>query len=122
MRRYFVNPFREEGKWFKGNVHAHSTGSDGTRTPEQLVELYTGAGYDFLSITDHGVVTDVEGLGNAGFLLIPGEEMCIGRTHADALYHIVIPSSLAEAVIDLGGAEGGLESLKIGAGNPPRHG
>ena len=89
MRRIFVNPFREEGKWFKGNVHAHSTCSDGTRTPEQLVELYSGAGYDFLSITDHGVVTDVEGLGNAGFLLIPGEEMCIGRSHADTPYHIV---------------------------------
>jgi len=61
MRRYFVNPFREEGRWFKGNVHTHSTASDGTRTPEQLVKIYREAGYDFLSITDHSVVTDVEG-------------------------------------------------------------
>ena len=89
MRRYFVNPFREEGRWFKGNVHTHTTGSDGTRTPEQLVKIYSEAGYDFLSITDHSRVTDVEGLENAGFLLIPGEEMCIGRTHAATPYHLV---------------------------------
>ena len=89
MRRYFVNPFREEGRWFKGNVHAHSTGSDGTRTPEQLLEIYSGAGYDFLSITDHSIVTDIDGLGGTDFLLIPGEEMCIGRTHASTLFHIV---------------------------------
>lgn len=89
MRRYFVNPFREEGRWFKGNVHTHSTASDGTRTPEQLVKIYREAGYDFLSITDHSVVTDVEGLGEPGFLLIPGEEMCIGRTHANQPFHIV---------------------------------
>ena len=89
MRRYFVNPFREEGRWFKGNVHTHSTASDGTRTPEQLVEIYSDAGYDFLSITDHSVVTDVEGLGDPSFLLIPGEEMCIGRTHANQPYHLV---------------------------------
>ena len=89
MRRYFVNPFREEGRWFKGNVHTHSTASDGTRTPEQLVEIYGGAGYDFLSITDHSVVTDVDGLGNPGFLLIPGEELCVGRTHSNQPYHIV---------------------------------
>jgi hypothetical protein len=89
MKRYFVNPFREEGRWFKGNVHTHSTASDGTRTPEQLVKIYREAGYDFLSITDHSVVTDVEGLGEPGFLLIPGEEMCIGRTHANQPFHIV---------------------------------
>ncbi|MBA7601500.1 hypothetical protein ES703_08575 [subsurface metagenome] len=89
MRRYFVNPFREEGRWFKGNVHTHSTASDGTRTPEQLVETYREAGYDFLSITDHSVVTDVKGLGDPSFLLIPGEEMCIGRTHANQPFHIV---------------------------------
>ena len=89
MRRFFVNPFNEKGRWFKGNVHTHSTESDGTRTPGQLVDLYSKAGYDFLSITDHGVVTDIEGLGRGGLLLIPGEEICVGRTHADTPYHLV---------------------------------
>jgi hypothetical protein len=89
MKRSFINPFKEKGRWFKGNVHTHSTCSDGTKTPKQLVELYSIAGYDFLSITDHSIVTDIEGLGDNNFLLIPGEEICIGKSHAATPYHIV---------------------------------
>jgi hypothetical protein len=89
LKRNFVNPFKARGKWYKGNVHAHTTVSDGTRTPETLVDIYREAGYDFLSITDHSIVADTTGLGGSGFLLIPGEEICIGRSHAGTLYHIV---------------------------------
>jgi predicted metal-dependent phosphoesterase TrpH len=89
MKRSFVNPFKETGKWFKGNVHAHTTHSDGTRTPEQLVEIYREAGYHFLSITDHSVVTDTGGLEGEGLLLIPGTEMCVGRSHANTTFHLV---------------------------------
>jgi PHP domain/PHP-associated len=37
----------------RGNLHAHTTFSDGVRTPAALVEEYEGRGYDFLAITDH---------------------------------------------------------------------
>jgi hypothetical protein len=37
----------------KGNLHAHTTFSDGVRTPSQLVSAYEKRGYDFLAITDH---------------------------------------------------------------------
>jgi PHP domain len=37
----------------KGNLHAHTTFSDGVRTPAQLVAAYEKRGYDFLAITDH---------------------------------------------------------------------
>lgn len=87
--RDFINPFRKEGRWFKGNVHTHSTGSDGTKSPNQLVDLYRDAGYDFLSITDHSRVTDIDGLGKSRLLLIPGEEICAGCSQADTLFHIV---------------------------------
>ena len=89
MKRRFVNPFEAPGRWYKGNVHAHTTISDGTRTPKKLVEIYRDAGYDFLSITDHSVVADTRSLGDPGFLLIPGEEICVGRSHAGTLYHLV---------------------------------
>ncbi len=89
MIRTFVNPFEAEGEWFKGNIHTHSTISDGTRTPPKLVEIYKKAGYDFLSITDHSVVTDIENLEDRGILLIPGEEICVGRSNANTFYHIV---------------------------------
>jgi hypothetical protein len=37
----------------KGNLHAHSTLSDGLLTPEAVVAAYEALGYDFLAITDH---------------------------------------------------------------------
>jgi len=89
LRRLFVDPFKAKGSWYKGNIHTHSAESDGTRSPEQLVSMYLEGGYDFLSITDHSVVTDVTGLGGRGLLLIPGEELCVGRSRAGTHYHLV---------------------------------
>ena len=39
--------------WLKGNLHTHTTVSDGRCTPEEVIALYKGKGYDFLAITDH---------------------------------------------------------------------
>lgn len=43
------------GGWFKGNVHMHTTHSDGRLTVAEAAEFYAGRGYDFISITDHMV-------------------------------------------------------------------
>jgi hypothetical protein len=37
----------------RGNLHAHTTFSDGVRQPQRLVAEYDALGYDFLAITDH---------------------------------------------------------------------
>jgi hypothetical protein len=37
----------------KGNLHAHTTLSDGRRPIEQVIARYRELGYDFLAITDH---------------------------------------------------------------------
>jgi hypothetical protein len=37
----------------RGNLHAHTTFSDGALSPHRLVEAYERLGYDFLAITDH---------------------------------------------------------------------
>ena len=43
-----------EGKpFFKGNLHCHTTVSDGKLTPEEAEKFYREHGYDFLAITDH---------------------------------------------------------------------
>lgn len=39
--------------YLRGNLHAHTTFSDGARAPQRLVEEYEALGYDFLAITDH---------------------------------------------------------------------
>ena len=39
--------------FLKGNLHAHTTFSDGVRSPQALIAEYESRGYDFLAITDH---------------------------------------------------------------------
>jgi hypothetical protein len=63
----------------KVNLHAHTTYSDGTFTPAQLVNIYKDAGYDVLAITDHSTVAGygeayTEGT-NIGLTVIRGEEV-----------------------------------------------
>jgi hypothetical protein len=37
----------------RGNLHAHTTFSDGLLPPARLIAVYERLGYDFLAITDH---------------------------------------------------------------------
>ena len=46
-------PFDKPGNFRKGNIHTHSTASDGTLPPEEVCRRYREAGYDFLAITYH---------------------------------------------------------------------
>ena len=39
-------------RW-KINLHTHTTRSDGSRTPEEVAEIYKKAGYDVIAVTDH---------------------------------------------------------------------
>ena len=88
----FANPFKEKGRWFKGNTHVHTTNSDGLLTPEQTTFLYESRGYDFLFITDHWKVSDVKQLNKIlpkDFLVIPGIELDGGKSGVETCYHIV---------------------------------
>ncbi len=67
-------------EWFKGNTHTHSKNSGGDSSPEDVVRWYHRKGYNFVFITDHEMVTDVDplnGLFGAAdrFLVIRGEEV-----------------------------------------------
>ena len=39
-------------RWFKGNLHMHTTESDGALTPAEAAALYTENGYDFACSED----------------------------------------------------------------------
>jgi hypothetical protein len=46
-------PFGKPGTFRKGNIHTHSTASDGELEPEEVCRRYRDGGYDFVAITDH---------------------------------------------------------------------
>ncbi|MCM8809620.1 MAG: CehA/McbA family metallohydrolase [Candidatus Omnitrophica bacterium] len=69
----FNNPFTEQGKWFKGNIHTHTKNSDGMFSPDEIVKIYRENSYDFLFLTDHNKITEFKSK-SKGFLTINGIE------------------------------------------------
>jgi hypothetical protein len=69
------------GRFFRGNLHCHSSRSDGLLGPEELVAAYRDAGYDFLCLSDHFEeeygwrVTDTRALRDENFTTILGAEL-----------------------------------------------
>ncbi len=83
------NPFSNDGKWYKGNLHTHTTVSDGALSPQETIRTYAEGDYDFLALTDHDAVVDYDGLDPHGVTLIPGCELCVGRGKLDQSLHVV---------------------------------
>jgi len=67
----------KEGKFYKANLHCHSTLSDGNLTPEELKKAYKENGYDILAITDHEYMVDHTDLSDDDFLMLNGYEMYV---------------------------------------------
>ena len=88
MKPMRYTSFPGTGQWFRGNLHAHTTLSDGTVTPEQQAADYRAKGYSFLSVTDHNVMHRLEDLSAPGFLMFPGWERDIPYGPAKCL-HVV---------------------------------
>ncbi len=69
-----VNPFEGDGRWYKANLHTHTTTSDGDASVEQRLRQYREKGYQILAITDHDQTNDVEGYSTEKFLVVSGME------------------------------------------------
>ena len=52
------NPYKDHPQnQYKGQMHCHTTNSDGNLSPANVVAKYVGYGYDFMTITDHNYIT-----------------------------------------------------------------
>ena len=85
-----INAFAAPGEWLKGNLHTHTTESDGLYSPQATVDLYAEAGYDFLAHTDHSCLTSYSGLNPHKMVLIPGSELAGGQGEMGQPYHLVV--------------------------------
>ncbi len=98
------------GPWLRGNLHTHTTESDGNLSPQAAVDAYAAMGYDFLMISDHDRVTPVAPLDPKGMTLLQGNEITANGPH---LLHVnaaakVEPLPDRQTVIDSIIAMGGM--------------
>jgi len=100
--RFEFGGFRKPGNWYKGNLHLHSTISDGRLDPVPTVEAYRQLGYDFTALTDHiggfrdkqtkafrPLVYPLEQLNKPGFLVIPGIEYDTNR-NGETIHYVAV--------------------------------
>ena len=95
--------------WYKGNTHTHTLNSDGDSTPADVVTWYRENRYNFLFLTDHEYVNNVEALngvyGRTGsFIVLSGQEVTDAfekkpyHMNALGISKVVMPNRLPGAV------------------------
>jgi len=117
-------PFDKPGRFWKGNIHTHSTLSDGALTPQQVIERYQEAGYDFIAITDHFLpnygfpVADTRSFRTDNFTTILGAELHAGTLENGEMWHILaagLPLDFARPVDNESGPDIARRAVETGA-------
>ena len=72
MKKYLLP---EGGRFYKANLHCHTTVSDGRRTPAEIKEAYMAHGYSIVAYTDHDLMYPHPELTDENFLAMNGYEM-----------------------------------------------
>jgi len=87
--------FSAAGQFYRGNLHTHSTRSDGVLSPSEVCRRYQAEGYDFVALTDHFVglfdypITDASDAHNEHFTTIKGVELHTGIMKNGNLWHLL---------------------------------
>ncbi len=82
----FESPYdNTNGKWFRGNLHGHTTNTDGELSPDGYVQKYAGLGYDWICISDHDFLTVRPSSCPDNLVFIQGNEVTARGPH---LLHI----------------------------------
>ncbi len=99
-------PFEQPGSWRRGNLHTHSTRSDGMRSPDDVIAAYRDQEYDFISLTDHFMeryqfpIVDTSDYRTNGFTTLFGAELHGPALRNGEIWHIVavgLPLDFAHA-------------------------
>jgi hypothetical protein len=88
-------PFDRPGRFYRGNLHTHSTRSDGGLSPAEVIAVYRDHGYDFMALTDHFMdkygfpITDTREFRTDSFTTILGAELHAPQIEVGERWHIV---------------------------------
>ena len=76
--------------WLKGNLHSHTTNSDGRPSPQERVDGYVDQGYDFLCLSDHYTITRTDTVtAPDDFVLVQGAELHPDNPFGGQRHHFV---------------------------------
>ncbi|SIO07261.1 hypothetical protein SAMN05444722_0316 [Rhodovulum sp. ES.010] len=87
--------FARPGRFYRGNLHTHSTLSDGALEPAEVCRRYKAEGYDFIALTDHFIgrygypVADTRPFRDETFTTLLGAELHSGAMANGELWHIL---------------------------------
>ncbi|MAU96013.1 MAG: phosphotransferase [Fulvimarina sp.] len=87
--------FSAAGRFYRGNIHTHSTRSDGALSPGDVCGLYSAMGYDFLCLSDHFLaafdfpITDTNEFRGDGFTTILGAEIHAPQNSQSEIWHVL---------------------------------
>lgn len=90
-----LDTFAAPGQFWRGNLHGHSTQSDGHRTPEEVCTAYRAQGYDFICLSDHFrpmfnfPISDTRPFRDAGFTTLLGAEVHAPATTRGVEWHLL---------------------------------
>ncbi len=107
--------FSQPGRFFKGNLHTHSTLSDGQLEAAEVCRRYRDAGYDFICLSDHFLpaydfpVSDTRDFRTDDFTTILGAEVHVPSTRLGEKWHLLAnglpldfaPTQAGESAADL---------------------
>src|ERR1700689_2784414 len=88
-------PFSAPGRFWRGNLHTHSTLSDGGLAPEAVIAAYRRNGYDFLQLSEHFLddygwpIADTRAARANGFTTLIGAEVHAMATSLGEPWHIL---------------------------------
>jgi len=87
--------FAAPGSFYRGNLHTHSTLSDGALAPDEVCRRYAAEGYDFLCLSDHYVgsygypIADTKAYRSNRFTTLLGAEVHSGQMANGELWHLL---------------------------------
>ena len=88
-------PFARPGRFYRGNLHTHSTNSDGIFKAEEVCRHYREAGYDFISISEHFIdrfnypITNTSAYQTDNFTTLIAAELHQGKIMVGDPWHIL---------------------------------
>ena len=83
--------FYPTGAFYKGNLHLHSTVSDGKLPVSALKDAYKERGYQFIVYSEHNIYSSYADINESDFIVVPGFEAEFRKEPEDwRVYHLIM--------------------------------